>query len=66
MVAAGAATVDEVSLPGMPGFELAAKYGLEFQPESIKVLCERHGLVYPSNKMFGQRKALGQQEHAQE
>ncbi|KFX88986.1 hypothetical protein O988_08824 [Pseudogymnoascus sp. VKM F-3808] len=66
MVAAGAATVDEVSLPGMPGFELAAKYGLEFQPDSIKVLCERHGLVYPSNKMFGQRKALGQQEHAQE
>ncbi|KFX93506.1 hypothetical protein V490_04804 [Pseudogymnoascus sp. VKM F-3557] len=66
MVAAGAATVDEVSLPGMPGFELAAKYGLEFQPDSIKVLCERHGLVYPSNKMFGQRKASGQQEHAQE
>jgi hypothetical protein len=47
MVAAGAKTIDEVSQPGMPGAELAAKYGLEYQPDSIKMLCERHGLIYP-------------------
>ena len=26
---------------------LAARYGLELQPESVPRLCEQHGLVYP-------------------
>ena len=26
---------------------LGAKYGLEFQPESVPRLCEEHGLVFP-------------------
>jgi mannose-6-phosphate isomerase-like protein (cupin superfamily) len=56
MTAVGAKTVDEVSMPGMPGFDLAAKYGLEFKPESIEEICKTHGLVYPSNKMIGLRK----------
>jgi mannose-6-phosphate isomerase-like protein (cupin superfamily) len=47
MAAASAKTADEVLQPGMPGAELAAKYGLEYQPDSIKELCERHGLTYP-------------------
>ncbi|VUC29499.1 unnamed protein product [Clonostachys rosea] len=53
MTAAGAQTVDEVSLPGMPGFDLATKYGLEFRPESIESICKTYGLVYPSNEMGG-------------
>lgn len=48
--------VDEIMAPGMPGAELAAKYGLTFRPESIEKICEEHGLVYPGNKMFGERK----------
>jgi gentisate 1,2-dioxygenase len=27
--------------------ELGAKYGLEFQPESVARLCEEHGLEHP-------------------
>lgn len=56
MTAAGAQTVDEVLMPGMPGSDLAAKYGIEFKPESIEGICKAHGLVYPSNKMSGLRK----------
>ena len=26
---------------------LGARYGLEFQPESVPGLCEEHGLVFP-------------------
>jgi mannose-6-phosphate isomerase-like protein (cupin superfamily) len=56
MTAAGAQTVDEVSMPGMPGYDLAIKYGLEFKPESIEGICKTHGLMYPSNKMSGMQK----------
>lgn len=51
-----AQSVDEISEPGMPGAKLAAKYGLEYKPESVSVLCERYNLVYPSNKIFGSKK----------
>ena len=29
--------------------ELGARYGLEFQPESVPELCERHGLTFPQD-----------------
>lgn len=30
------------------GSELAAKYGIEFKPESIQMLCEKYNLNYPN------------------
>lgn len=55
MTAAGAQTIDQVSMPGLPGFDLATRYGLEFKPESVETICKIHGLVYPRNEMSGQR-----------
>ncbi len=44
MVATGAPN------PGvaLAGSDLPARYAIEFKPESIEELCQRHGLVYPS------------------
>ena len=32
----------------LAGSDLPARYGIEFQPESIARLCQQHGLVYPA------------------
>lgn len=55
MTAMNAHSIDEISGPGMPGAELAAKYGLEYKPESVEMICKRYNLVYPGSKPFGSR-----------
>jgi len=41
-------TAQAASVAQVPDvMDLAARYGLHFQPESIERLCREHGLVYP-------------------
>jgi quercetin dioxygenase-like cupin family protein len=37
----------------LAGSDLPTRYGIEFQPESIPRLCQKHGLVFPGGEAQG-------------